>query len=514
MFRTCDEQGSGWNEESCEFVCDDHLGCIGECAPADTRCEGNHVQTCNALGQWVTADNACPFVCVAGSCSGVCVPNQPCEDDGVECTKDICAPSGQLCLHPNQDNGFSCGGPNDSGCDNPDTCLEGACQPNIEPIHTVCRAGSCEAEVQTLEVQCDGDNPECPASEVLDCYSACDLEECEFQNIEKVTDAYSILALESDGDLSGYLYASLKLQNGTSRIVRISKADFTQEILYETIDSSKWFYAIIQAGNYVYLGETTWVGPDYSGRVLRIDTTQTLQQPTYVASHATFGFAKNSTKVWWTTARQRPCNCTSPATTYVYSVDIGGTGPTQFSRVFGDISPDIEVDDLSVYVWETLYMGAGTYSPSLASYLISNPLTVTGLVNGYFTDGASYDTYNNDTNLPGLTKTSSHVFANSGIEQSSNFVLFKISNGTTTVLTKTSPVGLTSLFVASSTHLYVGNMRVYTGGGVPQYHTPHDVMALTLDGGHVYFGSYGYWLAEPYTGGPDVPETGVYQAPL
>ena len=44
-----------------------------QCAPADKRCNGKVVQSCDTTGTWQDIA-ACPFLCLAGACTGVCAP--------------------------------------------------------------------------------------------------------------------------------------------------------------------------------------------------------------------------------------------------------------------------------------------------------------------------------------------------------------------------------------------------------------------------------------------------------
>jgi len=82
------------------------------------HCNGN--ETCNlGTGQ-----------CVAGTIV-------TCSDPG-ECRSAACDEGADACVTTNDANGSACGSSADNDCDNPDTCLNGACQSNLEPAGTAC----------------------------------------------------------------------------------------------------------------------------------------------------------------------------------------------------------------------------------------------------------------------------------------------------------------------------------------------------------------------------------------
>jgi hypothetical protein len=55
---------------------------------------------------------------------------------------DSCNPATGCVNNAAAANGFACGSPSDTGCDNPDSCLGGACQPNYEPSGFGCSDGN------------------------------------------------------------------------------------------------------------------------------------------------------------------------------------------------------------------------------------------------------------------------------------------------------------------------------------------------------------------------------------
>lgn len=82
----------------------------------DTACDGP--DTCDGLG--VCEDNHKPD-------DTACLDEIPAN----VCTKNLCA--GGNCTHPPEPSGLACGSPNNTDCDNPDTCNGGGlCVPNFE----------------------------------------------------------------------------------------------------------------------------------------------------------------------------------------------------------------------------------------------------------------------------------------------------------------------------------------------------------------------------------------------
>lgn len=340
----------------------------------------------------------------------------------------------------------------------------------------------------------------------------------------KVDDAYSILATDND---ASYLYASVRTSGGVSQILKYGKADNAKTVLYQDTDTSKWLNSFIVAGPYIYFGETTVSVSPYTGRVLRISISGTTQAATFVSSDATVGFAKNSTHVYWSDARKEACSCASPGTFHIYSTTIGGTSPTTFGRAFTgqELSPDIEVDESYLYVWTLSYTNSGAYSPAMYQFSLSTPLTdYASVINAYFIQNSvTYDLVATYSSFPGITKNGAAVFGNVDVSGGSpgtlipspNNAIFKVQGGTSTLLTKTSPVGLTRNFAADTTNVYIDNMKMSVAGGTLTYFTNHSLATpntLTIDGSSAYFGSYGYWTSAPYTGSPDVPAAAIFKS--
>jgi hypothetical protein len=132
-------------QDTCQSgVCTDagHKGAGAACgSSSDTECD--NPDSCNA--------------------SGVCVSNNVgngtnCGDTAGECQNQATCQAGSCTGGGNKGDGTACGSSADTLCDNPDTCLSGACQPNHEPSTTVCRgrANTCDAAEF-----CDGDG-NCP----------------------------------------------------------------------------------------------------------------------------------------------------------------------------------------------------------------------------------------------------------------------------------------------------------------------------------------------------------------
>ena len=77
-------------------------------------------------------------------------------DDNNPCTIDSCDPGTDACLNDaGAADGDVCGNPNDDDCDNPDTCLAGACQDNNEPAGAA-PPGACDDANDCTADACDG----------------------------------------------------------------------------------------------------------------------------------------------------------------------------------------------------------------------------------------------------------------------------------------------------------------------------------------------------------------------
>jgi|CXWL01.1.fsa_nt_gi hypothetical protein len=132
----------------CEAVC--------QCDPfcCDTEWDAN-----------CAGDGFVPGCGAASLCSNICNPacdaGNPCPDDGLECTEDICV--GGICQHPPVAIGTPCGNQTPQGpCDLPDACDDNQeCGPNLKPPTSVCRTA---ANVCDLEEHCSGSSADCPTN--------------------------------------------------------------------------------------------------------------------------------------------------------------------------------------------------------------------------------------------------------------------------------------------------------------------------------------------------------------
>jgi hypothetical protein len=107
---------------------------VAQCAAPAKRCDGKNPQICDSNGQWQNGGAACPFVCSAGACTGVCVPGGfQCNATGT--TQQICGATGLwtdylacpfVCL------GTSCGG----------TCFPGRSQCVAGDVQTCSAMGA------------------------------------------------------------------------------------------------------------------------------------------------------------------------------------------------------------------------------------------------------------------------------------------------------------------------------------------------------------------------------------
>ena len=96
---------------------------VDDTCDADGNCVGTLVE-CKEPGE----------VCVDGDCvpEEGCPPGKAC-NDGNPCTVDDTCDADENCIGTPVDDGTACGDPGDTECDNPDSCLGGACQDNNAP---------------------------------------------------------------------------------------------------------------------------------------------------------------------------------------------------------------------------------------------------------------------------------------------------------------------------------------------------------------------------------------------
>src|SRR5215471_1618965 len=171
---TC-SNGAFRQTSTCPFVCTAG-SCTGICTPNDKSCQGSVLRTCKADGTW-NAGMSCPSsLCTGGEgtdagpahCSGVCTPGSTtCK---TATTLSACDENGTYqdmpCLYVCIDSGQSaaCGGmcaPNSKQCDGnqPQLCsLQGQWIVNGNPCPTpmVCVAGSCTGMCVNGSTQCNG----------------------------------------------------------------------------------------------------------------------------------------------------------------------------------------------------------------------------------------------------------------------------------------------------------------------------------------------------------------------
>ena len=113
-----------------------------------TRCAGNSVETCDAMGNW-GSPSACQNVCTAGSCAGSCTPGATtCSGNAVE-TCDSTGNWGSA-----------------TACTPPQTCANGACSTNLDagadacgPVE-ICDNGiddNCDGKIDCADPECSGD---------------------------------------------------------------------------------------------------------------------------------------------------------------------------------------------------------------------------------------------------------------------------------------------------------------------------------------------------------------------
>lgn len=144
----------------------------GNPCPEPPTCDEDN-DICGACGDGIISleeicDPGFPLLdhcCDPGDCTWV-LPDLPDPQEvcsgAPECRADVCDGSGE-CLVIDEPAGTACGNPLDTACDNPDTCLGGSCQSNLEPDTTVCRAQNGICDVAEL---CDGVSITCPADSV------------------------------------------------------------------------------------------------------------------------------------------------------------------------------------------------------------------------------------------------------------------------------------------------------------------------------------------------------------
>jgi hypothetical protein len=191
--RTCAADGSWVYGDPCSAstpLCLD--GACVQCSPGDERCHptGTSTETCNDLGEWVTAI-ACDFGCSDARCSGDCVPlsgkcelsvPSTCDTTGTWIATDACGGDTPLCL----DGKCVVCTPGEVDCDGQDsrTCNKFGFWETTETCEFACVDGVCQGVCVPGTVGCDGRVPEtCDAlgawiPAVSECAYGCAAGEC------------------------------------------------------------------------------------------------------------------------------------------------------------------------------------------------------------------------------------------------------------------------------------------------------------------------------------------------
>jgi hypothetical protein len=429
---------------------------------------------------------------------------------------DAC--SAGACVHKYVAPGTTCGAGNDhANCRTNQCDGNGACNSIAAFGGEVCRGSMCEDGTAMNLAMCDGSTMACPASTATECGGPCNASgtACAYSTAQKVQDEYSTLAIDTDAT---NVYAAVQqTNNGKTQIVRFTKSSLSDKtVLFETTGDIR---ALIAAGTSIYFSDTT------AGQVLRINTTGSMQTPDYVSPQTTFGFAKNSTKVFWSDMTQYGCNCSSPTPHHLYSVAINQTTATALNATLGELSTDIEADDSFIFVWAMTRTGsAGMYTVAMKRYPIDlSPSSPSEIIGTTFVTGST--TYTLDATfsaMPGITKYGSTIFGNANVSSgsvnlNSNNAIFAVQGTTSTLLTQTSSVGLTTAFAADGHYVYLDNMRMPIGGGSLSVFVAHAFAnhAFTIDSSMAYFGSNGYWTGlPPFSPSPDVQVSAIFQAAL
>ena len=201
--------GSTWHKDAtCPFLCNEGAGCVGQCKPKSTQCEGDRlltctddanwgppapcsflcdkthcageckpnavqckkdsptiVQTCDQIGKWKDG-SACPFACNNGACVGDCVPGakrcdnrqyQTCNTAGVwvnegdPCIMSLCTTDTPHCTGTCEPNSTRCSGTTVQ------TCVAGTNWVNAAtPCQYVCLGRECTGECTPGQTQCVG----------------------------------------------------------------------------------------------------------------------------------------------------------------------------------------------------------------------------------------------------------------------------------------------------------------------------------------------------------------------
>jgi hypothetical protein len=135
-----------------------------ECSAAERTCGDSGVRQCGADNQWME-DTPCPFVCVAGACTGTCKPgSKQCSDTTIqECSEQGEWVDGIMC--PNICSNGDCAGscvPGAKQCtgDAPQSCNDSGTWDLQPRCDFVCSEGACTGMCRPNEVRCSGTSVE------------------------------------------------------------------------------------------------------------------------------------------------------------------------------------------------------------------------------------------------------------------------------------------------------------------------------------------------------------------
>jgi hypothetical protein len=365
---------------------------------------------------------------------------------------------------------------------------------SFREVGTLCGDdASCSNGTAVTAQTCNGLGA-CQDGTETECEGDCDGDVCEVIN-ETVLDTSNDVAtpLAIDTDSSGNVYVAARDSSGVARVIKYSGS--TKTVLFTDANtSSNWIRALIVAETV----EDSWVyfsmGNNTSGDIYRIETDG--EGLGVIQGKVTFGFAKNSTHIFWSDMSLNGCNCPSPANARIYSVEIGApiTVATSYTIGLGEISQDIEVDEEDLYVWDVDFVSGTTYKAALLRFPLSslNAGSVEPVLNGYYMDGSTpHNFWATATIMPGLTKNASHIFSNVGLPSANGIFKTGLNGGSTTAVTLTSNVGLTPTFSANSSKVFIEGQEISVNGGSMSSYTSQPVShgVLTTNGSDVLFGT-------------------------
>jgi len=142
MPQSCNADGAWETGQACPFICSAGV-CTGVCTPGQTTCSNNVPQTCTAAGAW-QAGTQCPYVCTNGACAGSCTPGAK------QCSNSV----PQTCTSA---------GAWQSGTACPYLCSAGVCTGSCVPNATQCNNG----QKQICDAQGNWQNTTTPSMQIL-----------------------------------------------------------------------------------------------------------------------------------------------------------------------------------------------------------------------------------------------------------------------------------------------------------------------------------------------------------